>query len=144
MDNPELLLSLLGRDQTHHPHHSTSINATIIEKRAPTDESMRLLQEMEEKVRGQIVQSFVVNDNLVTGAVLVMSRHPFNLETHIYVAFKLNGRHFETTVVEKQGFRLSMEEAGQRVREAVAQKVTSLLFDAGAQAGTLIDPRGQP
>ena len=35
---------------------------TVTEKRAPTDESVRLLKEMEEKAREKIIDSFTVND----------------------------------------------------------------------------------
>ena len=40
----------------------TYVTKTTTEYRAPTDESVRLLKEMEEKAREKIIDSFTVND----------------------------------------------------------------------------------
>ena len=42
----------------------TYVTKTTTEYRAPTDESVRLLKEMEEKAREKIIDSFTVNDTL--------------------------------------------------------------------------------
>lgn len=63
-------------NKTHfHSHdHSTSVRYpdTIKEVKAPTDESIRLLNEMQQKTLENIVAKISVKDNLIEGEVFMM------------------------------------------------------------------------
>lgn len=46
-----------------HPNIMVTEKRTVIEQRAPTDESVRLLKEMEEAARAKIVESLAIDTN---------------------------------------------------------------------------------
>ena len=140
-DHDDILGMVAAFAQPRGPSHvSMNANIRVTEKRAPTDDSMRLLQEMEKKVTDRIVASYVINDNVVTGAVLVTSLQASAFEYRHRIAFKLNGRDFHAKV-ETHAFPDSQQEAANELYEAVAKAVTELLFDAGVQEGTIRLPK---
>lgn len=66
---------MFGRRPNLHFHDHTvteNVNVRVTEKRAPTDESVRLLKEFEDAARGKIVDSFVLQDNGFNCKVMVM------------------------------------------------------------------------
>lgn len=69
---------------------------TIHEYRSPTDESVKLLNEMQEKALNNIVKSINVNDNTINAAVIYV----FNAMSSIYdeivyrVKFTFNGKEY--------------------------------------------------
>ena len=74
----------------------------VLEHRAPTDDSVRLLREMEEKARAQVVDAYVLRDNALSGAI-VHFRSDTSMEDIYQVALDLNG--------EKIRFRVNLDSA---------------------------------
>src|SRR4030095_2588560 len=75
---------------THHSHtHS------ITEKRAPTDESVRLLREMETKAKEQVIAAVQVIDNSFN---IVVHAHHDNLYMNIIImmVYSINGKRHES------------------------------------------------
>lgn len=73
-------------------------NINITEKRAPTDESLRMLQEMEDKVRGDILGQYVVNfNNTIEGAMIWEQQELSINEVCFHFKFKLNGVEHQLT-----------------------------------------------
>lgn len=71
----------------------TSYNHTEVhEHRAPTDASVKLLSEMEEKAIQRVVASAVINDNDLTFGYLVLRHSVDSWGYQIRWFFKLNGR----------------------------------------------------
>lgn len=69
------------------PTHTTST-----EHRAPTDDSVRILQEMQDKAeRALVVRYLSDRDNIVEGLVATYERDLRGLDIWCCVAFKLNG-----------------------------------------------------
>ena len=54
-------MSLFGGDQKH--YHTTNIMSNVVEKRAPTDESIAILKEMQEKTIDNIVSATTLESN---------------------------------------------------------------------------------
>lgn len=73
------------------PQHVT-VEETHTERRAPTDESVRLLREMEEAARASVVASYVFRDNTFDGAVVFMEGPASTIECRVH--FTLNGQVF--------------------------------------------------
>lgn len=97
----------LFSDNHYHRHshdNSTHIRypETIKEIKAPTDESIRLLNEFQEKALDNIITKVEVKDNFVTGVVMAFdvarSASSIQHEIMIICKFKINGQEF---VVEK-------------------------------------------
>jgi hypothetical protein len=84
-----------------HYHNSTTKrvtervteNVVVNEHRAPTDESLRLLNEMQEKAMKNIVDRVILQDNVVNG-ISVLFEGTFDRVQ--YVKFNLNGRTITT------------------------------------------------
>jgi len=68
----------------------------IIEKKAPTDESIKLLNEFEEKARKNIIAKVQVNDNTLNGITIAYTNHHATASTigKIYFKFSINGQEF--------------------------------------------------
>ena len=75
------------------PGSTVRSTITIKEERAPTDDSIRLLQEMEAKAAKSIIDKIIVEDNIVNGAIYIMEDHLANAKV-IYIKFKLNGEEY--------------------------------------------------
>jgi hypothetical protein len=78
--------------------NSTSVRFpdTIVEKRAPTDESVKLLNEMQEKAKENIVKSVVIDSNelKIVGFVYGGGMSLGRLDHDYHVRFILNGKEY--------------------------------------------------
>ena len=64
---------------------------TITEKKAPTDESLRLLLEMQEKVRKSIINTERINNNVIDGILFTFAPQMGSLDQTLFFRFKING-----------------------------------------------------
>jgi len=86
----------------------SSVDVRVTEKRAPTDESVRLLKEMEDEARAKVIESVRVQ-NCGIEAVIHRYDDPLACETKFAIIYTLNGerravRHTEdalNTSIEK-------------------------------------------
>jgi len=79
--------------QTH--THQHNVEQTVTEKRAPTDESVRLLREMEQVAEKNIIDIIKVDTNILTGIVLVKQFGvSFFQQKTYHVKFNLNGKEY--------------------------------------------------
>jgi hypothetical protein len=70
----------------------------ITEKRAPTDESVRLLREMENKAKEEIIKSISLPSNEFSGVVHLM-RDALSCQIKIAILFTLNGKSHRVDVL---------------------------------------------
>ena len=69
-------------------------NMNIHEHKAPTDESIRLMEEMHDKALKNIIAKVKVEDNLVNGEVFCCEQ-PWNAnDLKLIYKFKINGKEF--------------------------------------------------
>lgn len=73
------------------------LNFNVTEKRAPTDESVRLLREIEKEVLNKITQNIDLSNNQFSARLLVFD-DPLNFNTKGKVLFSLNGKKHELNV----------------------------------------------
>ena len=74
------------------PAYPQTVNVT--EKRAPTDDSVRLLREMEEKATAQIVESYRIETNVLNGVVVIFLMDPADFDRKAWIRFNLNGKDY--------------------------------------------------
>jgi hypothetical protein len=125
-------------------HNNTSITeyvpyckeVNVTEKRAPTDESVRLLNEFQEKAKTNIIENIIINENIMKGAVLVYFESPSSPSITIHGKFELNAK----TYIFKDDinmFQLSMDlnkfQSYVKSREYV-QKVTEIMVSKFSNA----------
>lgn len=66
----------------------------ITEKKAPTDESVRLLNEMQEKAQGNIIATIKIDENHLK-AIVIYFRDNYIEDRMVYnIRFELNGKEF--------------------------------------------------
>jgi hypothetical protein len=89
-----------------HNHFSSpdKVNVTINEHRAPTGDSLKLLEENYDKVRKSLIKHVTVEDNLVTAECYFFeNRFTLNDDIILIINFKINGKSFEIqTKIQKR------------------------------------------
>lgn len=115
-------MGLLWTTQEHHHHTRTE---TTIEKRAPTDESVRLLREMEQEASDRVTVLLRVQNNVLQGLVAERCLSPEKAGYELIFRFKLNGRDYaEKLFVDSVEARESID---------LKQKLVRYLADAVAE-----------
>ncbi len=74
------------------------VTRTVQEHRAPTDDSVKLLREMEDKAEQQVVQSVRVGDTAFD-CVIHLSHDMLSMKNKMRVIFSLGGRQMHEDVV---------------------------------------------
>lgn len=75
------------------PSH-TSANVRIDEHRAPTDESIKILADMQQQARDSLIDTYILEDNEINGSVF-MFKNPMTHEYKMHVQFRLNGKKYK-------------------------------------------------
>lgn len=88
---------------SHQNDYSTNIkfpeNINVHEHKAPTDESIRLMEEMHDKAMKNIIAKVKVDDNLISGHCFACEQ-PWNIKSlRLIFKFKINGQEF---TIEKE------------------------------------------
>jgi hypothetical protein len=110
---------------------------TVTENRAPTDDSVKLLREMEEKAKQQVIESFIADSNEIKGAVVRMQRCAMTPDTETWVTFVLNGERVQVRVeISDQVVALDSREAQRLLIETLAKKITDWLARRFLHKGT--------
>ena len=100
--------------------HSHEHNTTVKEVRAPTDESVRLLREMEQKARESVLQSVRV-ENCPIDAVVHVHEDLLNARTLFKVIYRINGARREVDAAVEIG--AEWQETAGHLIEALARDI---------------------
>lgn len=107
------------KSEKHHHHHET----TVVEKKAPTDESVRLLKEMEEAATKRFLDSVRIGDTHFECVVSQMQLPAY--DTYRWTAiFSLNGNKL-TATFEQPAFSCDLQKAVVGLRDAIAEKIAT-------------------
>jgi hypothetical protein len=103
------------------------VTREIHEHRAPTDESVKLLREMEAKARKQVLDSIRLGDTAFE-CVVHVTRDTMSGDTSLMAIFSLNGKKF---TVEHREWRPDTKLLVEGLRAAMANKIaTEILVPA--------------
>ncbi len=102
-------------------------NTTVKEERAPTDASIKLMMEMEEKATKNIVDRIIVDNNLLKGAIIICDDYLANAKK-IYIKFKLNGEDYESIETVKLNITITKEEAITIMLEKMSEAILEQLL----------------
>jgi hypothetical protein len=106
-----------------HNHNSRS-EAYVTEYRAPTDESVRLLKEMESEAKQKIVESITVNNTTFECSVQ-MNVDPINDRSVYWIVYQLNGKQSKLEVAIPNWMGLSDIDKINHVRDGLAKDIAS-------------------
>lgn len=79
-------------DRKEYVPYEKTVTATITEKRAPTDESIRLLNEFQEKAKENIIKSIVIDSNIAKCVCIYYQDVLFDNKILFHIRFILNGK----------------------------------------------------
>lgn len=107
-------------DHIHHHEHRASTSVHVTEKRAPTDESVRLLAEMEAAAQARVKAAIRVTDTAFEGVVHI-SFDVLNDRNLVACTFSLNGKKLEA----RTHFNVGSKEADniEKLIDAVARVI---------------------
>ena len=86
---------MFDRTTIHQAPGHIRAEITVTEKRAPTDESVRLLREMEAKAKAEVIKAVAVNDNLFNGVIHTMF-DALSYRTTVRLVYSMNGKKLTT------------------------------------------------
>jgi len=96
---------------------SQTVRMDVHEHRAPTDDSLKLLREMEEKVKTSILSTFNLDNNIFSGS-LIQSKNDLSIGSNYIFIAKLNGK--DIRVEYSNDFRYDMQTNLQKLVEKVS------------------------
>jgi len=121
-------------DNYHFPVHTgfhSSVNKTVTEKRAPTDESVRLLREMERAAADSVIGAIRL-ENTVMSAVIYHQTRNFGLDECYACIFQLNGKRHQADFVTDD--RASRDDVITGIRDAIAKEVANAIASSAIKA----------
>lgn len=119
---------LSGRNTYRETTRLVPYEKTVHEHRAPTDESIKLLREMEEKSRKQIACALVAENNIVNGAVVQFYDEHMRFEKVCYVSYQLNGQQMEHKIALDGRVMMLKEQAIDILFQNLAGAITAELL----------------
>lgn len=112
---------MFGRTYVVPGPRSVSHHHTVTEKRAPTDESVRLLREMESAAEAQVLEAIRLTDNGFECVVHAMRDGPTD-DTVLRAIFSLNGKRL---TADARGWDKRAPELVEMLIDAIAAKVAT-------------------
>lgn len=86
---------MFDRTIVHQAPDHIRAEITVTEKRAPTDDSVRLLREMEAKAKEEVIKAVAINDNLFNGVIHTMF-DALSYRTTVRLVYSMNGKKLTT------------------------------------------------
>lgn len=103
--------------------HTEYVTRAVHEHRAPTDDSVKLLREMEKKARDQVIEAIHVGDT--TFECVVHQQHDFASDLTTWRAvFSLNGKNL-TADFEFRPWQTKPADAAVGLRDAISKKIAT-------------------
>lgn len=102
-------------------------NISVTEKRAPTDESVRLLKEMEQAARDKVLESIKLENNLVSAIVHKMYE-PLSYRQLYAVLVKINGKDHRIDLEFDELDVDTYEKLAHAIYEGIAKQMTAHLM----------------
>lgn len=106
----------------HITDRSGPSHVTVTEKRAPTDESVRLLKELEKAAQDKIVQSIRL-ENSPIDCVVHTQQNPMNAQRDFCVLVRINGKKLEI----RRSFNewATLDDVAKGLRTAVSERIAA-------------------
>jgi len=117
---------MFGKNTIIYEREMVPYEKSVTIKRAPTDESVALLNEMQEKTLQNIIRSVTVKDNTMNAVVLYLVRGPAIDAIDFIAKFTFNGRSCE---LKGQVSRRDIIDTNAYGNQAVANSIAMKLCD---------------
>lgn len=101
----------------------THVHSTTTERRAPTDESVRLLMEMEQAAERRVIERGEIKDNVVNARWSALYDRESPDIVNLYVRFTINGVDVERKIPFCQSRFVKPQEKFQQIHAVVVEEV---------------------
>lgn len=118
---------MFGFRDVVYPMPSGPTNVNVTEKRAPTDDSVRLLKEMEDAARKKITESTTVSNTEFT-CKLHKYHDALNCCDNYAIIYTLNGRQCRTDIMVEIYKMLTPEQVACMIRDQVAVDIANKML----------------
>ena len=95
---------------------------TVAVHRAPTDDSIRLYEELVEKAQQSIIDSFKISNN-VFSANITIGKNMSNFNTYVFYKMKMNGRDFKGKFDVDVVYGISRKDIVKEVVKLLSEKI---------------------
>jgi len=119
-------------DQHHYHRHDTTHRTTITEQRAPTDESVRILRDMEDRAEKKVLAAVRV-ENTPVDMVIHKQMDVLNRAYQYACIFKINGKQMRADFIDKSSDR-NRATIAVGIRDAVAKQIANVITAEAMQA----------
>lgn len=116
-------------ETTNHHHHTHNTTTNIKEHRAPTDESVRLLYDMEKAAHDKIIDSIRL-DNTVIDCVIHAMNDFAGYQRKFAAVFKINGKRY-TAIYEVGNDITDREIISNGIRDSIAKEIANHIIIDG-------------
>jgi len=114
--------------------------STITEKKAPTDESVRLLREMEDTAFKSVIKQFRVDNNVLNGLVTYIQPNHSTADYICIYTFTLNGEKYD--IKERLDYldiqRKTKEDVIKDLYNAISKNIAEKLFNVSIEDNNLL------
>ena len=111
----------------HPVYNNEPSHVTVTEKRAPTDDSVRLLKEMEEAAQQKVMDSIAVK-NTTFECKIVRMRDSISAQDIFLVYYKLNGQKGKTEVKIDDYSNMTTHDIVFHIRDHVASDIANKMI----------------
>lgn len=109
------------------------VTKTVHEHRAPTDESIRILREMEQQIEAKVIGRLSLNNHQFKPTLLVYEEH-LEQKWGVWWVFEVNGEKFQGKFYVSKWDKASNSEAilsiFQEIRENLSKQIASVLLES--------------
>ena len=102
---------------------NVSTHSTVTEQRAPTDESVKLLRDMEQKARDEVIKAMQIPSTTVSGVVHAM-RDLMRGQMLAKALVKINGKHLEADAAVDE-WEVKPHQLAGALRDALAKVIAT-------------------
>lgn len=113
-------------DKTYITPGPTSVNVDVHEHRAPTDESVKLLRDAEERAQERLLSITRLESNEFN-ATWHVSRCMDNCHVEIVCRFKLNGTEHRVNISAPEEKAADQNQLLKMIQDAIEKKMTNIL-----------------
>lgn len=118
-------------DNYHHHASTSDTYVNVTEKRAPTDESVRLLRDMEDRAEKKVLAAVRVENTAVD--MVLHKKEDLNTGDTLYACiFKINGKQMRADYRDRRNESRDVVIFG--IRDAVANEIANLITKEAVQA----------
>lgn len=141
----------MGLFSTTHIHQSGRTEyvpyeklVTVTENRAPTDESVRLLKEFEQKAKDKIIETIHINNNVIEACAIFYVNDVCQWKIEYSLRFKLNGKDYKLKgyLEDEDVVRTSPREYRlQQLKQILIKKYSEVIAEELLKQSNFFDPK---